>query len=82
MSPILQSKSKKQEDSLTERHFELSVLRSEAMRRRIADAMWAQRMEQQGLGGAMMSGMAGQRPKIRKAVDEILDNVILYLEDS
>lgn len=54
----------------------VEVLRSEAMRSKIATAMWAQRMENHGMQAA------GMKEKIRKGLDEILDNVIIYLEDS
>lgn len=58
------------------KYFMVEVLRSEAMRSKIATAMWAQRMENHGMQAA------GMKEKIRKGLDEILDNVIIYLEDS
>lgn len=55
-------------------YFKTEVLKSEAMRKNIATAMWAQRMEEQGV-----MQHARDKARIKKAVDEILDNVYIYL---
>jgi len=60
-----------------ERYVAIAALGSPRMRQRIATAMWAERMER---GGAMAH--AGDKAKIEKAVNEILDNTMIYLEDS
>lgn len=55
----------------------LDSLRNPVLRRRIATAMWAERMQIQG-----WQAQGGNKERIQKAVDEILDNAIIYLEDS
>jgi hypothetical protein len=59
------------------RYFVLDALRNPILRKRIATAMWAERMQKQG-----WQSQAQNKDRIAKAVEEILDNAIIYLEDS